>query len=52
MCFLIKLGRHVSHGKKMSPIDFVGQRSKVKVIMDIYGKKLVNTTATKLLFAS
>ena len=43
MCFLIKLGRHVGHGKRMSPIDFVGQRSKVKVTMDIYGNKLVNT---------
>ena len=36
----------------MSPIDFVGQRSKVKVTMDIYGNKLVNTIATKLLCAS
>ena len=36
----------------MDPIDFGGQRSKVKVTMDIYGKKLVNTIATKPLFAS
>ena len=49
MCFLIKLGRHVSHGKRMNPIDFGGQRSKVKVTMDIYGNKLVNTIETKLL---
>ena len=27
----------------MHPIDFGGQRSKVKVTMDIYGNKLVNT---------
>ena len=27
----------------MNPIDFEGQRSKVKVTMDIYGDKLVNT---------
>ena len=27
----------------MNPIDFGGQRSKVKVTMDIYGNKLVNT---------
>ena len=52
VCFLIKLGRHVSNGKRMSPIDFVGQRSKVKVTMDIYVNKLVNTIATKLLCAS
>ena len=31
----------------MNPIDFGGQRSKVKVTMDIYGNKLVNTIATK-----
>ena len=27
----------------MHPIDFGGQRSKVKVTLDIYGNKLVNT---------
>ena len=27
----------------MSPIDFGGQKSKVKVKIDIYGNKLVNT---------
>ena len=47
MCFLIKLGRHVSHGKRMNPIDFEGQRSKVEVTMDIYGNKLVNSIETK-----
>ena len=26
----------------MNPIDFEGQRSKVKITMDIYGNKLVN----------
>ena len=52
MCFLIKLGRHVSHGNRMSPIDFVGQMSKVKVTMDIYGNKLVNTIETKPLCIS
>ena len=46
MCFLIKLGRHVNHGERMKPIDFEGQRSKVKVTMDIYGEKLVNTIET------
>ena len=30
----------------MNPIDFLGQRSKVKVTMDIYGNKLVNTIET------
>ena len=36
----------------MNPIDFGGQRSKVKVIMDIYGNKRVNTIETKPLCAS
>ena len=31
----------------MNPIDFGGQKSKVKVTMDIYGNKLVNTIKTK-----
>ena len=52
MCFFIKLGRHVNHGERMNPIDFGGQRSKVKVTMDIYGNKLVNTIETKLLCIS
>ena len=52
MCFLIKLGRHVSHGERMNPIDFGGQRSKVKVTMDIYGNKLVNMIETKSLCCS
>ena len=30
----------------MNPIDFWGQRSKVKVTMDIYGNRLVNMIAT------
>ena len=41
--FFVKLGRHVNHDERMHPIDFGGQRSKVKVTMDIYGNKLVNT---------
>ena len=52
MYFFIKLGRHVNHGERMDPIDFGGQRSKVKVTMDIYGNELVNTIATKPLCAS
>ena len=36
----------------MNPIDFEGQRSKVKVTMDMYGNKLVNRIATKPLSAS
>ena len=47
-CFFVKLGRHVNHDKRMNPIDFEGQRSKVKVTMDIYGNKLVNAIETKL----
>ena len=36
----------------MNPIDFGGQRSKVKVTMDINGNKLVNMLMTKWLCAS
>ena len=36
----------------MDSIDFGGQRSKVKVTVDIYEIKLVNTIATKWLCAS
>ena len=36
----------------MNPIDFGGQRSKVKVTMDIYGNKLVNMIETKPLCIS
>ena len=36
----------------MNPIDFGGKRSKVKVTMDIYGSKLVNTIETKPLHIS
>ena len=48
MCFFIKLGRHVSHSERMDPIDFVGQRSKVKFTIDMcmYGNKLVNMIMT------
>ena len=52
MCYLTKLGRHVRHGERMNPIDFVGQRSKVKVTMDIYGNKVVNMIETKPLCIS
>ena len=51
MYFFIKLGRHVNC-ERMDPIDFAGQRLKVKVIMDIYGNKLVNTIETKPLCIS
>ena len=36
----------------MNPIDFGGQRSKVKVTMDIYGNKLVDMIETKPLCIS
>ena len=36
----------VNHDERMHPIDFGGQRPKVKVTMDIYGNKLVNTIET------
>ena len=50
--FFITLGRHVNHGKRMNPIDFGGQRSMVKVTMDIYRNKLVNTIETTPLHIS
>ena len=50
--FFVKLGRHVNHDERMNPIDFGGQRSKVKVTMDIYGNKLVNTIETEPLHVS
>ena len=37
VCFLIKLGRLVSNEERMDPIHFGGQRSKVKVTMDMFG---------------
>ena len=52
VCFFVKLGKHINHDKRMNPIDFGGRSSKVKVTMDIYGNKLVNTIATKALCAS
>ena len=53
-CFLVKLGRHVNHDKRMDPIDCGGQRSKVKVkvTMGLYRNMFVNTKATKPLCAS
>ena len=36
----------------MDSIDFGSQRSKVKVTIDMYGNKLVNTIETKPLCAS
>ena len=52
MCIFIKLGTLLNYDERMNPMDFGGQRSKVKVTMDIYGNKLVNTIATKPLCAS
>ena len=42
MYFFFKLGRDVNHGKRMDPINFGGQRSKVKVtvLVDTYGNML------------
>ena len=44
VCFLIKLGRHVNH--MVTPIDFGGHSSKVKVIMGIINKCGVRGDAT------
>ena len=52
MCFFIKLGRYVNHSGRMDPIDFGGQRSKVKVTIDRCGNKFVNMIETKKLSAS
>ena len=51
MCFSIILGIQVGHSERMNPIDFGGQRSKVKVTIYIYGNKLVNTIEAKPLCA-
>ena len=52
MCLFINLGRHVHYDERINPIDFGGQRSKVKVTIDIYDNKLVNTIKTEPLCAS
>ena len=52
VCLFLKLGRHVHYDERMNSIDFGGQRSKVKVRIDIYGNKLVNTIETKPLDVS
>ena len=52
MCLFIKLGIDDRHSERMDPIDFGGQRLKVKVTMDIYGNKLVNMIQTKPLCTS
>ena len=51
MCFSIKLDIQVSHSERMDPIDFGGQRAKVKVTIHVYGNKLVNTIEAKALCA-
>ena len=51
-CFFVKLGRRINHDERMNPIDFGGQRSQVKVTMDIYWNKLVNMIETKPLCIS
>ena len=52
VCLFIKLCRHIHYDKRMNPIDFGGQRCKVKVTIDKYGNKLVNKIETKPLCAS
>ena len=49
---LIKLDRHINYDKRISPIDILGQRSKVKVTMDLHGNNLVNTVEAEPLCAS
>ena len=50
--FFIKLARDIIHGERMDPIDFGGQRLKVKVTVDMCWNKLVNLIQTKPLCAS
>ena len=52
MCLFIKLGGHVHYAEGMNPIDFGGQRSKVKVTIHMYGNKPMNMIETKPLYAS
>ena len=41
----------VSHSQRINPIDFGGQRSKVKVTIDKYENKLVKKIETKRMCA-
>ena len=43
----LNFAERVNHGKRMNPIDFGGQRSKVKDTMDSYDKNLVNSIETE-----
>ena len=52
VCLFIKFGRQVHYDDRMNRIDFGGQRSKVKVTIDIHRNKLVDKTETKPLCAS
>ena len=52
MCFFIKPGRNFNHSERIDPIDFGGQRSKVKVTIDRCGNKFLNMIETKPLCAS
>ena len=52
VCLFSKLGRHGHYDKKMNFIDCGGQRSKVKVKIDIYWNKIFNAIETKPLCAS
>ena len=50
-CLICSSG-HVSQSEGVDLIDFGGQRSKVKVTIDMYGNKLVNIIETKPLCAT
>ena len=52
VCFFVKFGRHVHYDNRINPIDLLGQRSKVKITIDIYENTLVNTIETKPLCVS
>ena len=47
MCISIGLSKHVNNDERLNPIGFGGQRSKIKVIMDLYDINFVNTKETE-----
>ena len=49
-CFFVKLGTHLNYDERMNPIDFGGQSSMVKVTMNIYGNKLMNTIDSTVVY--
>ena len=52
VCISIELGRHINYDERMNSIEYLGQRSKVKVAIEILRNNLLNIMETEPLFAS